>query len=184
MPEETPHGQYEQWVRSHGGELFALAYRLTGQRDRAEDLLQETFYEAWRSRAALTDVTRARAWLFSILRHRWAHQVRDRGRRVPLDGPPLGERDVAVHHQPIEQLADREALQTALDTLDDDVRVCFLMVYHEGLTCQQAAAELHIPLGTVLSRTYRARQQMRAKLSGAPDGASIPRRGAATGKVT
>ena len=59
---------------------------------------------------------------------------------------------------------ERDLIQRALDDLDDRYKLPFLMVFMEGLTCQQAADQLGVPLGTVLSRIHRARQSMRSQL--------------------
>ena len=78
MAEPQPRRElYEQWVRQFAPELYRFAYRLTGQREKAEDILQETFVEAWKSLDQQRDPARARAWLYQILRFRHAHLVRD-----------------------------------------------------------------------------------------------------------
>src|SRR5579884_205408 len=69
--------QYEQWVRAFSAELYRFAYRLTGKRETAEDLVQETFVEAWRSLENLKKPDYPRAWFFQILRYRYAHLIRD-----------------------------------------------------------------------------------------------------------
>src|SRR5688500_8764066 len=67
---------YESWVRGYAAGLYRFALRLCGREDVAEELVQETFYEAWRSIGSLREPTSARRWLLKILRHRWAHWVR------------------------------------------------------------------------------------------------------------
>jgi RNA polymerase sigma-70 factor, ECF subfamily len=162
--------QYEQWVRSFAPQLYRYAYRMTGRHAVAEDLVQETFMEAWRSIASQRDESRARGWLFQILRHRYAHFVRDRGR----NGQPvaLGEHSRAAStgaiRHPLEALAEKDALQTAMDTLSPVIRETFLMVFVEQCTCRETAESLHIPLGTVLSRLDSARRALRAALGEPP----------------
>lgn len=73
---------YEELVHSHGGAVYRFAYRLCGDPDLADDLVQETFCEAWRSIESLRDHGRGKAWLFQIIRYRNAHRIRDRSRRV------------------------------------------------------------------------------------------------------
>jgi RNA polymerase sigma-70 factor (ECF subfamily) len=157
--------QYEQWVRLYAPELYRFAYRLSGQKHVAEDLLQETFVEAWRSIGKQKYADKARAWLFQILRYRYTHFLRDNRHHHKTGALPqqFGHpSDMSLH--PLQQMAERDALQAALETLSDAVRQTFLMVFAEGLTCRETAAELGIPLGTVLSRVDAARRALRERL--------------------
>jgi RNA polymerase sigma-70 factor (ECF subfamily) len=158
--------RYEQWVRSFAQPLYRYAYRLTGNAQIAEDLVQETFVEAWRSIARQKDEERARAWLFQILRFRHSHLLRDRGRRLQ----PMRLADSSDEHpadlvrQPLQTLAEKDAIQVALDQLTPAMRDTFMMVFVEGCTCRQTAENLRIPLGTVLSRLDGARRALRVAL--------------------
>jgi RNA polymerase sigma-70 factor (ECF subfamily) len=185
---------YEAWVHDHAQELYAFAFRLCGNAANAEDLVQETFYHAWRSLDGLRGPEKGRAWLFQILRHRHSHRRREEARCVRLEVSleeaehvplPAGEGVLDV-------LSRRESLQKALDTLEDHYKEPFLMVFLQGLSCQEAADALDIPLGTVLSRIHRARALLRKHLHGSDmtlgrsdrlpangegnDGGSLPRR--------
>ena len=159
------HACYEQWVREHARDLYRFGLRLCGDADTAEDLVQETFYHAWRGRGSLRSREKARAWLFQILRHRYARWARLG--RPPMTAAPadLDQRAETPKPGPGEALADRETLQEALDALDDRFRMPLLMVFVQGLTCRQTADQLDLPLGTVLSRIHRARRQLRRALS-------------------
>lgn len=154
---------YEQLVHAHSGDLYRFAYRLCGEPDIAEDLVQETFVEAWRSIRSLRDDKSARAWLYQILRHRFAHWVRRLKRTIRPDA----SMDVAEAEksQPgpdvLTRLADEDLLQQALNSIDERFKEPFLMVFLEGLTCAEAAEKLDIPRGTVLSRIHRARLALR-----------------------
>lgn len=158
---------YQRWVEDHAQELYRFAYRTCGRADLAEDLVQETFYHAWRGQSTLKDQAKARAWLFQILRYRYAHWARTTARR-PRTGPideRLTETPEDQTRSPLDRLAESEALQRALDELDERFRTVFLLVFSQGLSCQEAADELGIPLGTVLSRIHRARKILRGTLA-------------------
>ncbi len=152
---------YETWVRGHAADLYRMAYRLCGEAEAAEDLVQETFYHAWKDMAKLRETAKARAWLYQILRHRYAHWVRGRTRRIPAASSDQGAERLDPSPSALTRLSHQEQLQRVLDELDDTVKVPLLMVFLEGMTCQQAAESLDIPLGTVLSRIHRARQRLR-----------------------
>lgn len=154
--------RYEQWVRDHSGSLYRLAYRLCGDAGTAEELVQETYYHAWKDMPKLRAPKRARAWLLQILRHRYAHWVRDQ-RRAPA---PTDRVDGVVSNSPgpARFAAERDALQTALDRLEERFKLPLLLVFLEGLTCRDVAERLDLPLGTVLSRLHRGRQHLREAL--------------------
>ena len=163
--------QYEQWVRDHATELYRFACRLCGRSDAAEDLVQETFYHAWQSKGKLRDSSKARAWLYQILRYRYSHWVRDQMKR-PRGSLPVEEAAGTIDTAttgPLDSMAERDELDVALARLDDHFKVPFLMVFLEGLTCRETAEQLDIPLGTVLSRIHRARKQLREFLEDRSD---------------
>jgi len=166
MAETDPRVLYEQWVRAYAAQLYRFAYRLLGNHQVAEDLVQETFVEAWKSIANQRQPEKARAWLFQILRFRYAHHVRDAKARIQPG--PLDAQQAQPTRSPLEVLAERETLQAALNQLAPEVRETFLMVFLQGYKCREAAADLHVPLGTVLSRLSRARAALREALEDPP----------------
>lgn len=166
---------YESWVRLYAPDLYRFGYRLSGQHQMAEDLVQETFVEAWRGSGTLKDPSKARAWLFQILRHRYAHARRTASRRVtvvPLEGETLTGGSDGGKATPLGAMAEQERIQLGLNALSDEQRQTFLMVFMEGLTCREASESLGIPLGTVLSRLDSARRALRVRLGRDEDRAS------------
>lgn len=158
--------KYEGWVDQWSTDLYRFAYRLCGQRDTAEDLVQEAFYHAWRSMHTLREECRARAWLFQILRHRYAHHVRYDVRRPNLRTSADVSADLADEDRvdPLGAMERSESLAIALERLDERYREPLLMVFMEGLTCKEASEAMGVPLGTVLSRIHRARKSLREQL--------------------
>jgi RNA polymerase sigma-70 factor (ECF subfamily) len=154
---------YSELVSKHATDLYRFAYRLCGREDVAEDLVQEAFTEAWRSFDSLREISKGRAWLFQILRHRYSHWMRDNSRRLhPEAGIEEAENDARISSPDhTDELSRQEALGRALGALEDRYKEPFLMVFQEGLSCKEAAASLDVPLGTVLSRIHRARNFLR-----------------------
>lgn len=154
---------YNGFVHDHAAGLYRFAFRLSGEADTAEDLVQEVFLEAWRSLHSLRDPGSAKAWLYQILRHRYAHWLRDRARRPDLraSADRLENVPSLPGTDPLDVLCRQEILQKALDALDDRYKESFLMVFMQGFTCKETAGELDVPLGTVLSRIHRARKFLR-----------------------
>ena len=169
---ETPrrtgglHGLYERLVSDHAGDLFRMARRFVGDGATAEDLIQDTFLEAWRSLRSLRDPAAGRAWLHAILRHRFARWARRRRNR-----PQTGVTDEVLDSgrgdpgpDVLERLADRDAVERALAALPDPQREALVLMFVEGLSSHEAAARLAIPRGTILSRVHRARRTLRVVL--------------------
>ncbi len=155
---------FEFMVRTCADDLYRYAYRLCDRHDTAQDLVQETFSEAWKSLDSLRDENKARSWLYSILRYRNAHFHRERKRNREFAHDPLDFNDMPEGNSArgtLEELADIDSLQKALHHLDGRFKEPFLMVFLEGLTCAEAAKQLRVPLGTVLSRIHRARAALR-----------------------
>ncbi len=153
---------YEELVRKYSADLYRLAYRLCGDRDAAEDLVQETFCEAWRSLSGLRNQLAAKAWLLQILRYQYSHWIRTRKRHPSkLVNPDELEGIAGEIHLDLEMLNKDEPLQKALDALDPEFKGIFLLVFLEGWSCREVAQRLDIPLGTVLSRIHRTRVFLR-----------------------
>lgn len=154
---------YEDLVRSHARDVYRFAFRLTGSSHKAEDLVQETLYHAWRAMDSLRDHGRARAWLLQILRHRYHHWLRTKSRRVPTinDSDQLLDLPEHAHANALTRLSNQELLQRALNELKIQYKEPFLLVFMQGMTCREAAESLDLPVGTVLSRIHRARIRLR-----------------------
>lgn len=155
---------FNRMVADHGPTLFRIAFRLVGDRQEAEDMTQEAFRSAWKSRESFQPGGSERAWLASILRRR----VTDNWRRPK---PPTvlagdGTFEVGANDDP-ESLRNElsDEMQQALARLSHELRETLLLVVVAELTHQEAADLLGIPLGTVLSRVSRARGQLRKHLS-------------------
>lgn len=149
-------------VADHGPTLYRMAYRMVGDAHEAEDLVQDTFRSAWKSRRLFREGVGDRAWLVSILRRRTV----DHWRRPPR--PVLMGEDAGLEvSTPAADMSREEYLdevQHALDRLPAELRETLLLVVVGELTHQEAADLLGIPLGTVLSRVSRARTRMREYL--------------------
>jgi RNA polymerase sigma-70 factor (ECF subfamily) len=154
--------KFNELVDEHSPAMFRMAYRMTGDRHEAEDIVQETYRSAWKSRKRYEAGRGDRAWLASILRRR----VVDRWRRrqppmVMPEGTPI---EVAVEGE--DPLANdfSDEMQRSLNRLPVELRETLLLVVVGELTHQEVANMLAIPLGTVLSRVSRARKRLREYL--------------------
>ncbi len=155
--------RFEQWVRRYHGDLYRHAYWLMGDPTLAEELVQETFYRAWRGRRGLRRRDEPFPWLLGILRHACFAELGRRGRQAaPLPEEPVEDASP--------ELVD---LQRALARLDPGQRDILLLHALHGMSYAEISEQLEIPLGTVMSRLSRARAALR-RLWDAPDDTVIP----------
>jgi RNA polymerase sigma-70 factor (ECF subfamily) len=149
----------------HGGPLLAYATRLTGgDRQRAEDIVQETFLRAWRHPEALSaDRGSPRPWLCTVARH-----IAVDGHRSRLARPSeVGADSLSLVSVPDEadRVLESWIVSDALRTLSVEHRDVLVETYYRGKSVAEAAAALRIPAGTVKSRTYYALRALRLALT-------------------
>jgi len=160
--------------------LYNFAYRLVGNEADAEDLVQDTYVDAFRHAAQLRNLARCRAWLFRILRNRRVSRERMRRARpelLILEGG-LEAADASMASDALPQLERavvarlaRPAILHALATLPEDMRTTLLLCDLEGFTYAEIGDIMQCPIGTVRSRLARARGQLMRQL--APQAAAL-----------
>jgi RNA polymerase sigma-70 factor (ECF subfamily) len=154
--------QFNALVDEHGPALYRIAYRLVGDPHEAEDVVQEAFRSAWKSRQSYQAGRGDRAWLASILRRRVIDRLRRHAPPVPY-GDNGDQNASVVDVDPI-SLQYTDEMQHALAQLPDELRETLLLVVVGELTHQEVADMQDLPLGTVLSRVSRARRRLRELL--------------------
>jgi len=157
-------------------QLYSLALRLTRSRADADDLVQETFTRAYASFGRFEPGTNAKAWLFRILTNTFISGCRKRQhepRLAPTSDlqdwqfaraaylPPYGLRSADT--EVLDKLPDPR-LQRALHQLPGQLRTAVYLADIEGYGMKEIADIMGTPVGTVTSRIYRARRQLRALL--------------------
>lgn len=144
---------------------FALA--VAGNLQDAEDLLHSALERALRGEAAFRRGTRLDSWLFRIIRNLWIDERRARRRQeVPLDA--VGEMAAEDGRETAEHLLDLAQARRALLALPEEQRTVLCLVVLEGMSYQDAADALEVPIGTVMSRLSRARAAMVNRMSSDP----------------
>jgi RNA polymerase sigma-70 factor (ECF subfamily) len=152
----------QQLVDDHYVPLYRYAFRLTGSSADAEDMTQEAFCKAQTQMGQLRDRSRAKAWLFSILRNIYLHRARTQRAHphVPLESvgelaePPPG---------PLPEV-EPEQLQQALSELPEVFRTPVILYYFEDFSYRDIAEQMDLPLGTVMSRLARAKAYLRSRI--------------------
>ncbi len=156
--------------------LRRYAYALIHDRERAEDLLQDTLTRALDRLSLWRCGTDMRAWLFTIMHNLHVNALRRDGRRpdtLSLQHDGVLEPRASAR---AEQQAGLDEIALALQQLPQEQRAVVLLVSLEGLSYRQTAKVLGIKTGTVMSRLHRGRERLRACLNGAQEGAPGLRR--------
>lgn len=149
--------------------LRRYARALTGSREAADDLTQDTLERAWHKRALWRAGTDLRAWTFTIMHNVFVNGTR-RGRALaPLDDTPLEDTRAAPGASVETGVVLRE-LARALALLPDEQREVLLLVGLEQFSYAEAAEVLGVPIGTVMSRLSRARERLRLLLDAGAGG--------------
>jgi RNA polymerase sigma-70 factor (ECF subfamily) len=159
---------WEQVANEHGSFLYTVCYRLTGNRDDAQDLVQEVLLRVRRGLRTYTPGS-MEGWLSRIATNAFLDDVRRRARRptdpLPDDDP---ERVLPTSEDAAAALA-RERLpgdvQAAITALPPEYRAAIVLSDVVGLSYQEIADELEIPVGTVRSRIHRGRARLRETLT-------------------
>lgn len=167
MNTNTTPEMFEAEAMKHLDDLFRTAKRLTMNQVEAEDLVQETFMQAWKSFDHYEIGTNCRAWLYKILFNKYDHHRRKKYTQAKY----IQEADdlvflSAAYNAPIpENLTDKQVL-AALGKLPEHYRSVVLLADVHEFDYKEVAEVLEIPIGTVMSRLSRARTQLKKTLSG------------------
>jgi len=148
----------------HLDRLYRAAWALCGSREDAEDLVQET-YARLLARPRLLRKEDDLGYLLRALRNTFLNQKRTESRRL-RPGPLPDQLDLVADSQALEPQAALEAgeLYAAVAALPSDFRDVLVAIDITGLTYKEAARALRIREGTVMSRLYRARQQVMRRI--------------------
>ena len=159
--------RFEALVSPHMNNLYKLAYRLTGQRDNAEDLVQDLLLKIYPRLDEMQGIDKLAAWLSRVLYHLFIDQYR-RQQGSPINH--MNDENVIydTHASNMPGPSDvanteltRELINTALGTLDEDRRILIMLHDVEGYNLQEINEMTGIPVGTIKSRLSRARNKLR-----------------------
>jgi RNA polymerase sigma-70 factor (ECF subfamily) len=152
----------QRLVEDYYAPLYRYAYRLSGSPADAEDLTQEAFCKAQQHFGQLRDCSRAKPWLFSILRNAYLHRVRADRQQHCVSLESIGDLAESVPSSLPE--IDPERLQQALNELPEAFRTPIILYYFEEFGYREIAEQMDLPMGTVMSRLARAKGYLRSRL--------------------
>jgi len=140
------------------GSLRAFAVSLCGDKERADDLVQETLFKAWNHLDSFKEGTNLKAWLFTILRNTYFSERRKQRREVEdADGAYAAR----LATQPAQHgHMEMQDFRAALSQLPDDQREALVLVGAAGFSYEEAAEISGCAVGTIKSRVNRARNRL------------------------
>jgi RNA polymerase sigma-70 factor, ECF subfamily len=156
---------FEQLAGRHAAPLWRCALMLGKDSHWAEDLVQETLLEAWRSLARFDGRCRFSTWLYGILRHRFLKGLRRQNAARLCASDALGqERCTACSpDRSAETSEDAQRVRRAVASLPEEHRLVVELRFFAGATLDEIAAALGCPPGTVKSRLHYALEKLRHK---------------------
>lgn len=173
VEERAPTPSFEKEALPWLGAVRLYALRLSGSTADADDLVQTTFLNAWKSWHTFKPGSDPRRWLFAICRNAFLRSRQQSERVVALEDPELeslaaatpvaGEAGAAALRR-LEQIDLPDAITRAMGTLNPLFREAVLLVDVEGRDYEAAAEEAGVPVGTIRSRLYRGRRLLQEQL--------------------
>jgi RNA polymerase sigma factor (sigma-70 family) len=169
--------------RAYGSLVYAVAFRVLGDRGLCEEATQQTFLRAWRAAAGFDASRKLAPWLATIARRVAIDLYRREAIRAarPLDSAATDD-PVLVDHAATDELLDVWEVRRAVSELPPEQRVVVRLQHFEGLAHEEIAARLGVAVGTVKSRSFRAHRRLAIELGHLRDGNPSPPRAEAACK--
>jgi len=157
---------FEDLVIAYQHRVFGVALRMLRNRSEAEEIAQEVFLRVHRAVEDFRGEAKLSTWLYAITSRLCLNRLGSGERRMAREGEESLERlradtDPAAH---VERVELEAALQRAITELPEERRIVVVLRDFEGLSYEEIAAALDLPLGTVRSRLHRARTDLKEKL--------------------
>ena len=155
---------FQLLVDQHYGALYRFGLSLAGNADAASDLVQQTFF-LWAEKGhQLRDPSKAKSWLFTTLYREYLGTYR-RAKNHPQVELDDTTGELPVISPEVFANMDGSAVVTALASLDEVFRAPLTLFYLQDVSYKEIAGILEVPIGTVMSRLSRGKEQLRALLS-------------------
>jgi RNA polymerase sigma-70 factor (ECF subfamily) len=153
---------YERLARASADRLYAIAYQITRDADRADDAVQQALVEMWRDMRSLRDPGRFEGWTYRLVTRACLQDLRRRRRAGVVS---LSPDEVVTRSEDIATAtALRDQLDRALGMLTPEHRAVIVLRHLAGLSIDELAEVLGIPRGTVASRLHHATRGLRAAI--------------------
>lgn len=158
--------EFNYQVTNFSSKLKSFAISLTKDREDAQDLFQETIMKALKYRDKFVDPTNLKAWLYTIMRNTFINEYRrNKISKTMIDSSPNSYLMNSVAQPTIaaEMSLNLQEINGAIISLEDEYRIPF-QLFVDGFKYKEISEELNLPIGTVKSRIFIARQKLMGQL--------------------
>lgn len=161
--------EFKELTYPHMRLLYNVALKYCGNVFDAEDIVQETYLMAFHKFHQLRDKSKCKPWLLTILRNNFLKTYhKEKGQRKLTSADYIEHLKINATPENavniLEKASDREMIQAALDHLPEKYKTILILYYMKQMRYKEIAADLDIPIGTVMSRLTRARQGLKSIL--------------------
>lgn len=155
---------FEQIVDAHYQGLFRFALSMCRRESTAQDLVQQTFLQWAKKGHTLRDSSKVKTWLFTTIYREWLGMARKEKKHPEVEFEPDLHGSTQDDSDGQNPRVDSATLQTALEQLAPNYRAPLVLFYLKELSYRDIAETLGVPIGTVMSRLSRAKDQLRSIL--------------------
>lgn len=174
LAREGDRGAFAQLVDLYKGRLFHLAYRMLGNRQEAEDVVQDTFLRTYEHLGRYDPAHKFSTWIYRIATNLCIDRLRRRRQIYSLDaettegdgldGYSMLRSDEPTAEQHVMVSERQRIILEALDSLPPKYKSAMALRYYQDLSLQEISEILNIPVATVKTRIHRGREYLRRKL--------------------
>lgn len=158
--------EFEERLLEHIDSLYNVAIRMAQNRQDAEDLVQEAVLRAYRNFAKFEEGTNFKAWMITIVRNVFINKYRKR-----MKEPQKIEFEEVENFVSLPEISGAqeeifsETIKPSIDKLPEELRTTIILFYAEEFSYKEIAKIMDVPVGTVMSRLYTARQILKRYLA-------------------
>ncbi len=166
------HEELEMCIEMYGKCIYSFCCRLTGSRQEADDLYQDTFLKMVELRSRLDVTENPKSYLLSVAVNLWRNGRRKYVRRMKVTGPVISVEDTVLEVSSQEQTLEEQMIsgeekklvQKSVSRLPEKYRLPILLFYMEELKISEISLILKIPEGTIKSRLFKAKKMLKKEL--------------------
>lgn len=158
--------EFEEKISENIDSLYNLAIRMTHNKQDAEDLIQKSVLRAYRFFYKFKRGTNFKAWIMTILRNIFINEYRKRMKEPQMvDFEKVKDFISLPEINGVQEEIFSEKIKASIDRLSDELRTTLTLFYTENFSYKEIAKIMDVPMGTVMSRLYTARQVIKKQLS-------------------